>query len=68
MTYEEGENPGEFMFDIFNPDGVFIGRKSLNAWIWESLVKAKIKNNLFYCVQEKESGYKKLVVYKMKWE
>jgi hypothetical protein len=68
MTYEEGENPGEFMFDIFNPDGVFIARKSLNSWIWESLVKAKIKNNLFYCVQEKESGYKKFVVYKVKWE
>ena len=68
MTYEEGENPGEFMFDIFNPDGVFIGRKSLNVWIWQSLVKAKIKNNLFYCVQEKESGYKKLVVYRMEWE
>jgi hypothetical protein len=68
MTYEEGENPGEFMFDIFNPDGVFIGRKSLNVWIWESLAKAKIINNLFYCVQEKESGYKKFVVSKMKWE
>ena len=68
MTYEEGENPGEFMFDIFNPDGVFIGRKSLNVWIWQSLVKAKIKKNLLYCLQEKESGYKKLVVYRMKWE
>ncbi len=68
MTYEEGENPGEFMFDIFNPDGVFIGRKSLNVWIWESLAKATIINNLFYCVQEKESGYKKFVVSKMKWE
>jgi len=68
MSYEKGENPGEFMFDIFNPDGVFIERKSLNVWIWESLVKAKIKRNLLYCIQEKESGYKKFVVYKINWE
>lgn len=68
MTYEEGENPGEFICDIFNPDGVFIGRKSLNVWVWDSFLWAKIKKNLFYCLQEKESGYKKLVVYKMKWE
>lgn len=68
MTYEEGENPGEFICDIFNPDGVFIGRKSLNVWVWNSFFWAKTKKNLFYCLQEKESGYKKLVVYKMKWE
>lgn len=29
MTYEKGENPGEYMYDIFNGDGLFIGRKSL---------------------------------------
>ncbi len=27
-TFEEGKNPREFMFDIFNEEGVFIGRKS----------------------------------------
>ncbi len=30
MTYEPGPNPGEYVWDIFNPDGVFIGRKALN--------------------------------------
>jgi len=68
MTYEKGPNPGEFMIDIFNHEGVFVGRKSLNAWVWNSLFWAKIKKNLLYCLQEKESGYKKLVVYRMKWE
>jgi len=35
LTFEEGEKPGEFMVDIFNKDGVFIGRKSLNIFVWE---------------------------------
>ena len=68
MTYEDGENPGEFMFDIFNPDGVFIGRKSINVLVWSGPLKAKMKRNLLYCLQEKDSGYKRLVVYKVNWE
>jgi len=28
MTYEQGEYPREYIFDIFNEEGVFIGRKS----------------------------------------
>ena len=71
MTYEEGENPGEYIFDIFNSDGIFIARKGLkyslgHARLPELHVKAK-KSRL-YCVQKKESGYKELVVYKMNWE
>lgn len=68
MTYEAGDNPGEFMFDIFNAEGVFIGRKSLNVWVNEGFVWGMIKENLFYCIREKENGYKELVVYKMNWE
>ena len=68
MTYEEGENPGEFMFDIFNHDGIFVGRKSLDVWIRAGHFQSKIIGNLFYCLHEKESGYKKLVVCKIKWE
>jgi len=30
MTYEKGEKPGEFLYDIFNREGVFIGRTKLN--------------------------------------
>ena len=68
-TYEAGENPGEFMFDAFNSDGIFIGRKSLNIYSWgEIAVCAKVKRNLLYCLQEKETGYKELIVYRMKWE
>lgn len=61
------------MHDIFNPDGLFIMRKSMpgyGPWIYpgDSLNKAKAKNNRFYCIGEKESGFKELVVYKMTWE
>jgi hypothetical protein len=62
-TYEKGENPGEYILDIFNSDGVFVGRKSLK----EALGR-KLKNNRMYCAREKESGYQELVVYRMKWK
>jgi len=67
-TFEEGENPEEFMFDIFNEEGVFIGRKSLNIWIWEVHLWARIKAGKFYVLREKESGYKELAVYDMIWK
>jgi len=33
MTHEKWENPKEFMFDIFNPEGIFIGGKSLSVFL-----------------------------------
>ena len=68
MTYEKGENPGEFIYDIFDPDGICTGRKSLRILHDESGIQAKMKNGRFYCLNEKESGYKELVVSKVIWE
>ena len=68
-TFEEGDNSGEYIYDIFNSDGIFICRKSLNIYSWgEMEVCAKAKRERLYCLQEKKSGYRKLVVYKMKWD
>ena len=67
-TFETGENPGEFLFDIFNEDGIFIGRKSLNIYVWEGYLWARIRAGKFYCLEEKENGFKELVVYKMSWD
>jgi hypothetical protein len=71
MTYEPGPNPGEYLWDIFNPDGVFIGRKALNIF-WAGLYRGPrytfVKNGNLYCHQEKESGYHELVIYKMIWK
>lgn len=77
MTYETEERPDEYMFDIFNPDGLFIGRKSLKLYL--SLIPyyapgnsidfwTVMRKNRFYCIREKESGFKELAVYKVSWE
>jgi hypothetical protein len=70
MTYERGINPGEYMFDIFNPEGIFVGRKSLKVSenILIDLPNRKIKNDHFYYIDEKESGFRQVVVNKMRWE
>ena len=71
MTYEQGANPGEYLWDIFNPDGVFIGRVALNI-LWASLYGGPhytfIKKGHLYCHREKETGFHELVVYKMIWK
>jgi hypothetical protein len=71
MTYETGDQPGEFLWDIFNPDGVFIGRKSLDIF-WLGLRHgskyATMKNGLFYAYREKDNGFRELVVQKIIWK
>jgi hypothetical protein len=75
MTYEEGEQPSEHIYDIFNPDGIFISRKSMKVCLSNDLmsfsavdyVDGKMKNDRFYCHCEKESGYEELIVYKLSW-
>jgi len=51
------------VLEIFNPDGVFIGKRSIKGALGR-----KLKNSRMYCVYEKESGYHELVAYRMKWE
>jgi hypothetical protein len=71
MTYESGLNPGEYIWDIFNREGVFVGRKALNI-VWAGLYLGSrytfAKKSRLYCHQEKESGFHELVVYKMTWK
>ena len=71
MTYELGLNPGEYTWDVFNSDGLFIGRKALNI-VWAGLYLGSrytfAKSGRLYCHQEKESGFHELIVYKMIWK
>ncbi len=73
MTFEKGESPGYYAYDIFNPDGVFIGRTSLDnsgnesTEIWGGPFEVRAKNNLLYYLRAKDSGYQELVVYRMIW-
>ena len=61
-TYESGPAKGETIVDVFSPDGVFIGEQALAP------ASARfIKGERFYALLEKDSGFQKLVVYKMNW-
>ena len=61
QTYEK-QNEGSYVYDMFNTEGVFIARTELDG----SLVRGRAES--LYCLREKGSGYKELVVFKMKWE
>jgi hypothetical protein len=72
MTYDQGENKDEFIHDIFNADGVFIGRISLGKYgiLGKALnhLKTTAANGRFYRLMFKESGYPEVVVYRMEWQ
>jgi hypothetical protein len=61
QTYEE-PNDGSSVYDIFDANGEFIGRTELEGY------QVKFKGNRVYCLKQKESGYKELVVYRMIWD
>lgn len=67
MTYEKGQSPNEWIFDIFTPEGVFFGRVPIKSRIDSRQIAIKAKHDRIYSICEKESGYKELVVYNMKW-
>jgi len=68
MTYEPGASVGEFVYDIFNKDGALIARASLDALhLGNGQLLARIRGDRLYAVQEKPSGFKQLVVYRMTW-
>ncbi|UCE42871.1 MAG: 6-bladed beta-propeller [Candidatus Aminicenantes bacterium] len=75
-TFEPGYNTGEFMIDVFDTEGVLFSRLSLRLLlngeiIWQDTPTdswVTVKNNILYCIQEKESGHKKLVAYEIKWQ
>ena len=68
MTYEPGGAPGEFLFDVFDQNGVFTSRLNLSvvAPSYDNIL-ARIRGNRLYVVQEKPSGFKRLAVYEMIW-
>jgi len=61
QTYDE-PNEGSYMYDIFDTNGEFIGRTELEGY------QVKFKGDRVYCLKQKDSGYKELVVYQMIWD
>jgi len=71
MTNEESEIPGEYMYDLFNSEGLFISRTSLGNLTGMSqwnLQYAKARNKRLYSLKVKENEYKELMVYRMIWK
>jgi hypothetical protein len=74
VTSEKSGDGKQFISDIFNSDGIFIGKKTVGffdllTYIWGGQELDILgKNNRLYALREKENGYKELVVYKMKWQ
>jgi len=71
MTYEESENPREYVYDVFNGPGIFISRIYLDNMVRRGSIGRKFataKNRRLYCLKEKENGQLELVVYRMIWE
>jgi hypothetical protein len=82
MTYERGEGDKDFKYDIFNPDGIFIGRTVLDnsgnilgtppfqelTFPGGGPYDARVKNNQLYYLRGKESGFQELAVHTMIWQ
>jgi len=67
MTYEKDKSPNEWIFDIFTPEGVFFGRIPIKSRMDSRQIEIRAKHHRIYSICEKESGYKELIVYRMKW-
>jgi hypothetical protein len=68
MTYETGERPGEFVFDIFDADGVFVLRKPIRVFHNFTGMFLKVRTDRLYGVQEKENGDKVFKAFRMIWK
>lgn len=60
-SYEEPKE-GSSLYDIFDTKEEFIGRTEFEGY------QVKFKGDSVYCLKQKDSGYKELVVYKMIWD
>ncbi len=76
MTFEKGQNPKDYNFDIFNQEGLFIGSISLDVFLNDPFFTPGApldswitkKGDRLYVLRMKSSGYKEFVVYKAAWQ
>jgi len=72
MTYETKKNSNEYMFDIFNSEGIFILKRSLPLTyvVTRSLLprRAVAKQNRYFCISYKENGFAELIIFNMTWK
>lgn len=56
------------MFDIFDPDGVFIAKKSLKDFSRPNNLTGRFKGNHFYCAYQQESGFYNISFFRVIWK
>ncbi|MCD6517593.1 MAG: hypothetical protein J7L72_09310 [Candidatus Aminicenantes bacterium] len=63
--------PWEYLFDIFDPDGIFVGRTRLAnsgneiTAKWGGPFQVRVRNDCIYSLRKKESGYQEMIVHKL---
>lgn len=73
VVTSEKSAEGRNVCDIFNRDGIFIARQALGFYdllraIWQGReLDIVAKNGRAFCLREKESGYKELIIYRTSW-
>jgi len=60
QTYEKS-TAGNFIYDVFDAKGEYVGRTELEGY------QVKFRGDCVYCLRQKDSGYKELVVYRVIW-
>ncbi len=70
MTYENGAKPDEYLHDIFNPEGIFVGRISLgrsgSLGIALNRLHAVARNGRYFRLRfTEDEDYPEMVVYRM---
>ncbi len=68
MTYEQGGESGTHVFDVFDPEGVFMARADIPVRVELGLLPAAAAGGRMYGIRVKASGHKELVVYRMIWD
>lgn len=67
-TFEAGDRPGEYIFDVFAEDGGLMGRKSLPAVVWEGHLWMSVKSGKFHDLSVKPNGFTEIIVSRVVWK
>ena len=65
MTYEKGGSAGEYLFDVFSPEGVFIARTAVRQDL-NAKSPPRFKKGKIYCLLNEEDR-EVLAVYRVRW-
>jgi hypothetical protein len=68
MTYETTGRPGEFVFDVFNAEGILVLRKPIRIFHDFNGGFFKVRNSRFYAVEEDAEGQKICFAFRMAWK